>query len=175
MSAFQHNLWAPWRMEYIDSLGTGEACFLCRAVADMADDESNHVLWRGAQTIALLNRFPYSCGHVLIAPRGHVGELEELPDAVLLELMQWTRDVKRVLQTAMHAQGFNIGLNLGHCAGAGLPEHVHVHVVPRWNGDVNFMAVLGDVKVIPQSLVNVRLLLLEEAARLGLPTGGTRG
>jgi ATP adenylyltransferase len=171
MAEFQKkNLWAPWRMEYIDGLSdeAGQACFLCHALSSPAEDEKNHVLWRDARTFALLNRFPYSGGHTLIAPAAHVGEPEDLPDDVLLDLMRRTRDVKRVLQAALHAQGFNIGLNLGRCAGAGLPGHLHLHVVPRWSGDVNFMAVLGDVKVIPQSLARVRELLLAKAQELGL-------
>jgi ATP adenylyltransferase len=169
MSDFQKDIWAPWRMEYIDSIGADKGCFVCRALESPDDDEANHVLWRGPRTIALLNRFPYSSGHVLVAPHRHVGEPEQLPDDVLLEIMQRVRDAKRVLQAALSAQGFNIGVNLGRCAGAGLPEHVHVHVVPRWSGDVNFMAVLGDVKVIPQSLLKVRELFLTRAAQLGLP------
>ncbi len=170
MSDYQKNLWAPWRMEYIDGIGSGAECFLCRALATSPEqDEQFHVLWRGPQTIALLNRCPYRSGHVLIAPRLHVGEPEQLPDAVMLELLQRTCAAKRVLQAALHAQGFNIGINLGHCAGVGLPEHVHVHVVPRWAGDTHVMAVLGDVKVIPQSLAAVRRLFLEHAATLGLP------
>ncbi len=156
-------------MEYINGLAdeAGQGCFLCRVCASPGDDERNYVLWRDAHTFAVLNRFPYSSGHVLIAPTAHLGEPEDLPDAVLLALMQRTRDVKRVLQAALKAQGFNIGINLGRCAGAGLPDHLHVHVVPRWNGDTNFMAVLGDVKVIPESLAKVRELLLLKARELG--------
>ena len=170
MSDFPKNLWAPWRMEYIAGLGPDGAdeCFLCRVIAQPQDDEQNNVLWRSRHTLVLLNRFPYCSGHVLIAPLAHAAEMEDLPDEVLLDLMLYTRDAKRVLQAAVDAQGFNIGLNLGRCAGAGLPDHLHVHVVPRWNGDINFMAVLGDVKVIPQSLVAVRLLFLAKAAELGL-------
>ena len=164
------NLWAPWRMEYIDGLREAgeQGCFLCQAFASPSHDEQNHVLWRDARTFVLLNRFPYSSGHTLIAPAAHLGEPEDLPDDVLLDLMRRTRDVKRVLQAALHAEGFNIGINLGRCAGAGLPGHLHLHVVPRWHGDVNFMAVLGDVKVIPQTLAKVRGLLLAEAQQLGL-------
>ena len=106
---------------------------------------------------------------MLVAPLAHVGRLEDLPDAVLLESLQRTRDAQRVLQASLGAQGFNIGLNLGRCAGAGLPDHLHLHVVPRWSGDVNFMAVLGDVKVIPEALATVRRLFLAKAAELGLP------
>jgi ATP adenylyltransferase len=155
-------------MEYIDGLAARDGCFLCRAIAAPAEDEQNHVLWRDAHTLVLLNLFPYSSGHVLVAPLVHAGEPEDLADDVLLALMQRTRDAKRVLQAALGAQGFNIGLNLGQCAGAGLPDHLHVHVVPRWKGDINFMAVLGDVKVIPQSLAAVRKLFLAQASALGL-------
>jgi ATP adenylyltransferase len=170
MADFQHNLWAPWRMEYIAGLHTGDGtCFLCQAISNPAGDEQRHVLWRGDKTITLLNLFPYNSGHVLIAPCAHCGRLEDLSDPLLLDLMRRTRDAKRVLEAALGAQGFNIGINLGRCAGAGLPEHLHIHVVPRWSGDTNYMAVLGDVKVIPQSLVAVRTLFLTKAAELGLP------
>jgi ATP adenylyltransferase len=173
MAEFQKSLWAPWRMEYIAGLcnGAGGGCFLCEVIEKPDTDEANYVLWRGARTIVLLNRFPYSTGHVLVAPLAHLAEPEDLADEPLLELMHRVRDAKRVLQAALAAQGFNIGINLGHCAGAGLPGHLHVHVVPRWSGDINFMAVLGDVKVIPQSLPEVRRLFLTKAAELGLPVG----
>lgn len=171
MSEYQQNLWAPWRMEYIASLNpTGsDECFLCRAHSEANRDAENLVLWRGAHTLTLLNRFPYSSGHVLIAPAQHHAQPEELSEGALLELMQRVRDVKRVLETALHAQGFNIGMNLGHCAGAGLPGHLHMHVVPRWSGDTNFMAVLVDVKVIPESLAAVQQRFQEVARTLGLP------
>lgn len=173
MTEGQQNLWAPWRMEYIAGLGPGGAdeCFLCAAGARPDDDEQSFVLWRGAHTLTILNRFPYSTGHALIAPLAHRGELHELADEVLLELLHRTRDAQRTLQAALHAQGFNIGLNLGRCAGAGLPGHLHVHVVPRWGGDTNFMPVLGDVKVIPQALGETRRAFLAAAAQLGLPAG----
>lgn len=171
MPEFQPNLWAPWRMEYIRSLkeaGGDSGCFICHAREHPADDAENHVLGRAGRTLVILNRFPYSTGHTLIAPQQHVGQIEELTDDILLELMQRTRDVKRVLESAVSAQGFNIGINVGHCAGAGLPGHLHIHVVPRWSGDVNFMAVTGDVKVIPDSLRAVREQFLSRAVALGL-------
>lgn len=170
MADFQSCLWAPWRMEYIAHLhpAVADECFLCRAVAHPQDDEANHVLWRNGRTVALLNLFPYNSGHALIAPTDHVPSLEDLSEDVLRELICRTRDVKRVLEGALHAQGFNIGINLGRCAGAGLPDHVHVHVVPRWSGDTNFMSILGSTKVIPQSLAAVRRLFLEKATELGL-------
>lgn len=172
MADFQKNLWAPWRMEYIEGLGPDGAatCFLCHTIQHPQDDEANYVLWRGPRTIVVLNRFPYSSGHTLIAPISHAAEPEDVSEDVLLELMQRTRDVKRVLQAALRAQGFNIGINLGQCAGAGLPGHLHVHVVPRWGGDTNFMAVLSDAKVIPQSLAEVRRLFRAAAEKLGVPS-----
>lgn len=170
MGEFQKNLWAPWRMQYIEELSAaapGE-CFLCRVIARPDEDEKNYVLWRDPRALVLLNLFPYSSGHVLVAPSQHVAEPEDLADQDLLALARRVRDAKRVLQAALGAEGFNIGLNLGRCAGAGLPNHLHVHVVPRWNGDVNFMPVLADVKVIPQSLAAVRELFLSKASELGL-------
>lgn len=170
MSEFAHNIWAPWRMEYIVGL-TGDdpgGCFLCRYGATPADDAANLVLWRTPNSLVLLNRFPYNNGHILVAPTLHEAEPERLSDTVLLELSRRICDVKRVLAAALNAQGFNIGMNLGRCAGAGLPEHLHWHIVPRWNGDTNFMAVIGDARVIPQALDRVRTIFLEEAAKLGL-------
>ncbi|MFN0135890.1 MAG: HIT family protein, partial [Phycisphaerae bacterium] len=130
------NLWAPWRMQYIEQLGGNQpgGCFLCRYAAAPSDDHANHVLWRSEHTLTLLNRFPYTTGHLLIAPTAHVAAFETLPEAVLLELALRVRDAKRVLDHALQPQGYNIGVNLGRCAGAGLPDHVHWHIVPRWNG-----------------------------------------
>ncbi len=169
MPDFQQNLWAPWRMEYIRSLkeaGGDNGCFICHARENPAQDAENQVVARIGQTLVILNRFPYSTGHTLIAPLLHEGQPEALPDDVLCELMLRARDVKRILERALGAQGFNIGLNLGHCAGAGLPGHLHVHVVPRWSGDVNFMSVVGDVKVIPESLAELRRRFIETARSL---------
>lgn len=171
MSEFQRNLWAPWRMEYIRSLSepSDGSCFLCHHAAHPEEDAANFVLWRGEHTITVLNRFPYSSGHVLIAPRIHVGSFDELSPAVMQALMTGARDVQRVLRKAVDAQGFNVGYNIGTCAGAGLPDHIHCHVVPRWGGDINYMAVLADVKVIPESLAKVRELFHAAAAELNLP------
>ena len=147
------SLWAPWRLEYILS-DKDDGCFICEAVAS-DEDEQNLLVQRGEKCVCILNRFPYSNGHVLVAPRRHRAELTELDEAELLELMTLTRDVQVVLQQAVSPHGFNIGLNLGKSAGAGLPGHLHVHVVPRWEGDTNFMAVVGDTKVIPQALAEL--------------------
>lgn len=155
MAEFHRNLWAPWRMDYIRSLGAAEkedGCFLCRYWGHPADDEKNHVVWRAPTAFVVMNRFPYSNGHLMIAHADHCGDFDHLSDAQLAAISQLTRQCVALLRTVVQAQGFNIGYNIGHCAGAGLPGHLHAHVVPRWNGDTNFMAVIGDSRVIPDSL-----------------------
>jgi ATP adenylyltransferase len=170
MAEFNRDVWAPWRMQYIESLAERDAngCFLCTHFATPQNDCKNHVLWRSEKALVVLNRYPYNSGHVLVAPAQHCGQIEEFPEEVLCELMLRMRDAKRALQHALHAQGFNVGMNLGHCAGAGVPDHLHWHVVPRWAGDTNFMPVVGDVKVIPESLDRTYEKLLESARELGL-------
>ena len=164
------NIHAPWRIEYIETLGEEpEGCFLCRAREETHRDEENLLLWRTANCLVVLNRFPYTAGHLLIAPAGHTDSLEGLSREVMGEMMELNRDCLKLLERALNAQGFNIGLNIGRCAGAGLPDHLHLHVVPRWGGDTNFMAVLGDVRVIPQCLREVRRKLLATAEELKLP------
>lgn len=146
-------LWAPWRMEYIKGPKPA-GCFLCEAAA--APDERAHwVVARGEACVALLNRYPYNNGHLMIAPKRHVGDLDGLTDAERLELWSLSALLVRRLRERLGAEGFNLGLNLGRVAGAGLESHLHLHVVPRWNGDTNFMPVLADTKVIPQALDDV--------------------
>jgi ATP adenylyltransferase len=153
MTETNKNIWAPWRMEYIHQLSEPKgSCFLCNAAANPDQDDNTFVLIRGTLCFVILNRFPYTGGHTLIAPYAHIGELEKTGDDVLLEMMKLTRDMKLLLQKSLGAEGFNIGINLNHCAGAGLPEHLHLHIVPRWSGDTNFMSVLGDVRVIPEAI-----------------------
>jgi ATP adenylyltransferase len=143
-------------MEYIKSLGKADKdgkCFLCEAAAATdADQRRNRlVLWQTKFSVVLLNRYPYANGHLLVAPLQHLADLEELsPDHLQDLLLQTTRGVK-LLKNAVSAQGFNIGINLGRIAGAGMPGHLHQHIVPRWGGDVNFMHVIGDVSVVPQA------------------------
>jgi len=167
----QHrNIWAPWRMEYIESLGgDDDGCFFCRHRDTPEDDGKNLVLWRGDKTFAVLNRFPYTGGHVLVAPYDHVPDLGDLDADAMVEMMRFLRDLQKVLAQAVRAQGFNIGMNVGRCAGAGLPGHLHLHVVPRWAGDTNFMPVFGDVRVIPQSLEELYRLIRTTGDKLSLP------
>lgn len=151
----QQQLWAPWRLPYIVQADEQKpsGCFLCRyREADHEHDSENYVVLRGERSFVVLNRFPYNNGHMLVAPLAHVGELGELQDEVILECMQQLRLMTAVCQEVMSPDGFNIGLNLGRAAGAGLPGHLHWHLVPRWSGDTNFMSVVGDVNIIPQSL-----------------------
>jgi ATP adenylyltransferase len=131
--------------------GDDEPCFLCRGVRDQ-DDRRNLIVLRTPHSVVVLNRFPYNNGHLLVAPRSHKGRLDELDEAELLDTQLTLRRMVRELDALMQPAGYNVGLNLGHVAGAGLPGHLHWHVVPRWSGDTNFMPVLADVKVIVQSL-----------------------
>jgi len=165
------NIWAPWRMEYIDSLAQPDAgCFLCRCRDEADRDEQNLVLWRSSHCMAVLNRYPYTGGHALAAPLEHVADLAELSDQAMLEMMSLLMDLQRAMTRAIGAEGFNIGLNIGRCAGAGLPGHLHVHVVPRWPGDTNFMDVLGGVRVIHTSLAEVYRRLRRTGKELNLPS-----
>ena len=174
MGDFNENLWAPWRMEYIRSLDEeaegegGGGCFLCRYFEHPEDDRTNHVLWRGKSAFVVMNRFPYTNGHLMIAPQRHFGDPGEFADEELLELTRFTFLGVGLLKKALRAQGFNIGTNIGRCAGAGLPDHLHNHVVARWNGDTNYMAVLGDARVIPDGLDATYDQLAAVAVAMGL-------
>jgi ATP adenylyltransferase len=152
-------LWAPWRAQYVASFTRADQmseCFLCVAAKSAREhDRELLVVARWESCFALLNRYPYNSGHVMVAPYRHVGEMEELADAELCELMVRVREVLRALKSELSPHGFNVGLNLGRAAGAGLPEHLHIHIVPRWHGDTNFMPVLAEVKVVSQALEEV--------------------
>jgi ATP adenylyltransferase len=146
-------LFAPWRMPYIRSLGKPGGCFLCEAVAAEGDQKRQRlVLWQSDHSVVLMNRYPYANGHLLIAPRAHKCDLEELSEPEQLDLSIQTVKAVTLLKRAVSAQGFNIGMNLGTAAGAGLPGHVHQHVVPRWGGDTNFMSVVGETRIVPEAL-----------------------
>ena len=171
MADYNTNLWAPWRMEYIRSLGdqkAEEGCFLCRYWAGPEHDQANHVVWRGDATFAVMNRFPYTNGHLLIAHAGHKGDLSELSGDEMNEMSSAIRSAVGILKKTLSPQGFNIGYNLGICAGAGLPDHLHAHIVPRWTGDTNFMAVVGDSRVIPDALDTLYGELVAAAEASGL-------
>jgi len=146
------NLWAPWRMEYIRGLSKPGECFLCEYVRNPQKDSDNLVLWRAEHSFVVFNRYPYNNGHMLICPNRHIADLMQATDPEMNELMKLVRETQNVLKEAIRAQGFNVGMNFGRCAGAGLPGHLHIHVVPRWDGDTNYMAVCGGTDVISQGL-----------------------
>lgn len=149
-------LYAPWRMAYIDQPDKdhptdGTGCIFCEK-SQQTNDETNLIVHRGHSAFVLLNLFPYNNGHLMVAPYRHTACLEDLDEAALLEMMTLTRQAQTALNRAFHPHGYNLGMNLGTVAGAGIADHLHLHIVPRWNGDTNFMPVLADVKVLPDSL-----------------------
>jgi ATP adenylyltransferase len=155
-------LWAPWRLSYVAAAkapGESDPCFVCRGLSE-ANDRANLIVHRGPHSVVLLNRFPYNNGHLLIAPRAHKGRLDELTSDEVLETTAALSRMIALLDGLMKPDGYNVGLNLGVAAGAGLPGHLHWHLVPRWHGDTNFMPILADVKVIVQSLDALYDLLL---------------
>jgi ATP adenylyltransferase len=146
------HLYAPWRMAYIGAPEPA-GCLFCRVwEAPESEDEENLLVVREPAALVMLNKFPYNSGHVMVAPRTHAGDLTDLDREQLLALMQLVQRSLRAIRQAVAPQGFNVGVNLGRTAGAGIPGHVHVHVVPRWDGDTNFMPVIGEVKVVNEHL-----------------------
>lgn len=148
-------LWTPWRRAFVEGGNdrAAEGCFLCAKPADdPAHDRENLILSRGPLTYVLLNLYPYNNGHLLIAPYQHTGNLVTLAPDIASEMMRSTQTALGALEREYHPDAFNVGMNLGAAAGAGVPDHLHTHVVPRWNGDTNFMPVLGSTKVMPETL-----------------------
>lgn len=144
------NLWAPWRLKYIAG-ERPDACVFC-AFPAQKDDHKSRILVRGKFNFVIMNAFPYSNGHLLIVPYRHTSSFVSLSDDEALDMMQLTQDCCRALDKVSSPEGFNVGLNLGCAAGAGIADHLHMHIVPRWTGDTNFMPVLGEVKVIPEDI-----------------------
>jgi len=146
-------LWAPWRLKYIESADKTEGCIFCDfPLLDEAQDAANLIVYRGANAFLILNAFPYSNGHLMVVPYRHTCRFEDFIDAEMLEVMQLTRLAIALLQATFRPDGFNLGVNMGRVAGAGIADHLHWHIVPRWHGDTNFMPVMADVRVIPESL-----------------------
>lgn len=158
-------LWAPWRLAYIKG-PEPEGCIFCTKPA-VGRDEENLIVWRGGSAFVMLNRYPYNSGHVMAVPVRHTGDLDQLTPSEVQDLWEAVRRSVRALRRAFGAQAFNIGVNLGRAAGAGITDHLHVHVVPRWTGDTNFMPVLADVKVIPQHLQDTYRQLREAFVQEG--------
>ena len=157
-------LWAPWRTEYVGS-AKHEGCVFCAAVS-AGDDVAARIVDRGNTCFTLLNAYPYASGHVMVVPYRHVAGLDELEDAEQLDVFRLSRRAVAALESVMHPHGFNIGLNLGEAAGAGFADHLHLHVVPRWRGDTNFMPVLAGTRVVSQALEATREALARAMDRL---------
>ncbi len=160
-------LWAPWRMVYIEDgeEEKSQGCLFCSRI-EQDNDQENLIVWRGPLTVVFMNKFPYNGGHTLVMPIRHAAGLDDLTDEELFALFDTVRLDRRAHQRVMNPDGYNIGINLGEVAGAGVPGHLHVHVVPRWDGDTNFMPVLGDVKVIPEHVLETRAKLARAYAEL---------
>ena len=163
------NLWAPWRIGYIQGLSETGDCFICEIIRNPEDDDKNLVLWRTDRSIVILNRFPYNNGHLLIAPARHIPDFDKATDEELLELIRLVRESQKALTLAIKPHGFNVGMNFGRCSGAGLPGHLHIHLVPRWDGDTNFMNVCSDTHVISQSLTELLEQLKQVSKEHNLP------
>jgi ATP adenylyltransferase len=151
-------IWAPWRMKYILS-DKGQGCVFCEALK-AGDDRARYIVHRGEKAFIILNMFPYTNGHLMIVPYAHVGDLVQLDRETMGDMMLLTQKALQALRDAMGPHGFNVGLNLGEAAGAGIRDHVHIHIVPRWHNDTNFMPALADVRVIPESLPDTYAKLL---------------
>jgi ATP adenylyltransferase len=156
-------LWAPWRMEYITE-EPRPGCLFCRVIEHPDDKDAALVVWRPEGALVLLNKYPYNPGHAMVAPVAHLPGLEDLDDNQTTHLMHALKRTITVLKAELKPEGFNIGANAGRVAGAGMPDHAHLHVVPRWNGDTNFMPVLGDVKVVNEHLLQTAAKLSEAFA-----------
>jgi ATP adenylyltransferase len=146
-----NHLWSPWRMEYIENHNKEEGCVFCNAQAK-EDSAENLIAHRGDRAYVILNRFPYTSGHLMVIPFVHVSTLEELDAPTRAEMMELTSCCTTVLKSIYKPQGFNVGLNMGEAAGAGVLGHVHIHIVPRWKGDTNFMLSVGQTRVLPERL-----------------------
>ncbi len=145
-------MWAPWRIQYIRS-PKHDGCIFCEFPRENRDRE-RLILYRGEHSFIIMNNYPYNPGHVMVAPYRHVGKWEELTEEEILDIMKLSQLSVKIIKKVMNPDGFNIGINIGRVAGAGIDDHVHVHIVPRWAGDTNFMPVVADTKVIPQSLID---------------------
>jgi len=146
-------LWSPWRYRYVSQTGKGEGCPFCQKVAlDPSHDRESLVLYRGRGNFILLNLYPYTTGHMLVTPYAHVGDLDQLAPGTLAEMMELAQRLQVALRKCYNPEGYNLGMNLGRCAGAGVADHLHLHLLPRWTGDSNFMTVVGETRVQPEDL-----------------------
>jgi len=146
-----NHIWSPWRMKYIESNEKEEGCVFCNAQAK-EDNADNLIAFRGERAFVILNLYPYTSGHLMVVPFAHIATLEELDSATRAEMMELTSQSMSVLRKIYRPQAFNMGANIGEAAGAGVPGHVHIHIVPRWGGDTNFMTTLGETRVLPEAI-----------------------
>ena len=144
-------LWTPWRYQYVTKAEPPSGCVFC-AAAGAADDRENYIVHRARHNFIILNRFPYTNGHVMVVPFRHISTLQDMEEAPLLEMMRLLQECEQHLRTIYRPDGLNIGMNLGRSAGAGIADHIHMHVLPRWAGDTNFMTVTGETRVLPEDL-----------------------
>ncbi|HYV07291.1 MAG TPA: HIT domain-containing protein [Blastocatellia bacterium] len=145
------HLWSPWRYKYISSIESGIGCVFCR-VREHGTDPDNLIVHRGQKNFIILNLFPYTSGHLMIVPYEHIAWLADTDLATTAEMMELAKRAQTALQSEYHPDGFNIGMNIGQSAGAGVADHLHLHVVPRWTGDANFVSVIGETRVLPEAL-----------------------
>ena len=144
-------LWSPWRYQYVARFESSEACVFCSTAAELRDDD-NLILYRGQRNFVLLNLYPYTSGHLMIAPFEHVATLEAAGVETITEMMHLAQRAEALLRSVYRAPGLNLGMNIGECAGAGVAGHIHMHVLPRWPGDANFMTTVGETRVMPEDL-----------------------
>jgi len=144
-------LWTPWRYQYITKTGEATECVFC-AAGRVGDDRESLVVYRGEHNFVILNRFPYTSGHVMVVPYQHAATLEALPDETLVEMIRLARTCEKNLRAVYRPEGLNLGINIGRSAGAGIAGHVHLHALPRWNGDTNFMTTTAETRVLPEDL-----------------------
>ncbi len=159
------HLWTPWRSTYMREKKEKVACIFCDA-ASSDSDERDLVLYRGEKSFMLLNRYPYTSGHLMIAPYEHVARLSATNEATTAEMMRLARKAERVLEEVYHPDGLNLGMNLGEAAGAGFEQHIHLHILPRWKGDANFMTSVGETRIIPEALEDTYAELKQKLAAL---------
>lgn len=162
-------LWSPWRSQYIDSFKEKlpkKGCFLCEAAKLDVEDEKNLLVYKGKSAFTILNLYPYNNGHLMIVPFAHKSDLLSLTEEEIYDIMSQIKLAEKALGEVLKPEGFNIGTNIGKASGAGVDDHIHFHIVPRWNGDTNFMPVLGEVKVISQDLLTTKRNLLAAIKKL---------
>lgn len=153
-------IWAPWRIEYIEQPKNDDECFICDIIEEK-NDKKNLVLYRGQKSIVMLNKYPYIAGHLMVAPKVHLAKIEDLDKETYTEMWELTTKSVKLLKAAINPEGFNIGINLGEVSGAGLKTHIHIHIVPRWKGDTNFMPILANTRAISEALDETYVKLMK--------------